>query len=127
MTKKLINYLTIILFLIPFTLLIVDSKALFPFITTKAIFFRILVTIGLVFALWLYLLNPNTFPKKNYLFWALILFFLVNIISTIFSVNSYRSFWGNAERMDGTWSLFFYLSYFFLLLQLNIQHQTCPL
>jgi len=118
MTKKLINYLTIILFLIPFTLLIVDSKALFPFITTKAIFFRILVTIGLVFALWLYLLNPNTFPKKNYLLWALILFFLVNIISTIFSVNSYRSFWGNAERMDGTWSLFFYLSYFFLLLTL---------
>jgi O-antigen ligase len=118
MTKKLVNYLTIILFLIPFSLLIVDNDVLFPFITTKAIFFRILVTIGLVFALWLYLLNPNTFPKKNYLFLAICLFFIANIVSTIFSVNPFRSFWGNAERMEGLWSLFFYLSYFFLLLTL---------
>jgi len=118
MTKKLINYLTIILFLIPFSLLIVDNDVLFPFITTKAIFFRILVTTGLVFALWLYLLNPDTFPKKNYLFLAICLFFIANIIATIFSVNPFRSFWGNAERMEGLWSLFFYLSYFFLLFTL---------
>jgi len=118
MTNKIINSLIVILFLIPISLLIVDTKALFPFITTKAIFFRILVTAGLFLVSWLYLLNPNTFPKKNYLFWAIFLFFLANIISTIFSVNPYRSFWGNAERMEGTWSLFFYLSYFFLLLTL---------
>jgi O-antigen ligase len=118
MTKKLVNYLTIILFLIPFSLLIVDNDVLFPFITTKAIFFRILVSLGLIFSLWLYLLNPSTFPKKNYLFLAICLFFIANIISTIFSVNPYRSFWGNAERMEGTWSLFFYLSYFFLLFTL---------
>jgi O-antigen ligase/Tfp pilus assembly protein PilF len=118
MTKKLINYLTIILFLIPFSLLIVDNNVLFPFITTKAIFFRILVSLGLVFALWLYLLNPDTFPKKNYLFLAICLFFIANIVSTIFSVNPFRSFWGNAERMEGLWSLFFYLSYFFLLFTL---------
>jgi O-antigen ligase len=118
MTKKLVNYLTIILFLIPFSLLIVDNNVLFPFITTKAIFFRILVSLGLVFALWLYLLNPNTFPKKNYLFLAICLFFIANIIATIFSVNPFRSFWGNAERMEGLWSLFFYLSYFFLLFTL---------
>jgi O-antigen ligase len=118
MTKRLINYLTIILFFIPFSLLIVDKNVLFPFITSKAIFFRILVTLGLVFSLWLYLLNPNTFPKKNYLFLAIFLFFITNIIATIFSVNPYRSFWGNAERMEGLWSLFFYLSYFFLLFTL---------
>jgi hypothetical protein len=125
MTKKLVNYLTIILFLIPFSLLIVDNNVLFPFITTKAIFFRILVTIGLVFALWLYLLNPNTFPKKNYLFLAICFFFIANIIATIFSVNPFRSFWGNAERMEGVWSLFFYLSYFFLLFTLfQFNHQA---
>jgi O-antigen ligase len=118
MTKRLINYLTIILFLIPFSLLIVDNNVLFPFITTKAIFFRILVTIGFVFSFWLYLLNPNTFPKKNYLFLSICLFFIANIIATIFSINPYRSFWGNAERMEGTWSLFFYLFYFFLLFAL---------
>jgi O-antigen ligase len=118
MTKSLINYLTIILFTIPFSLLIVDASVLFPFITTKAIFFRILVSAGLFFAAWLYLLNPNTFPKQNYIFLAILLFFIANIISTILSVNPYRSFWGNAERMEGTWSLFFYIIYFFLLLTL---------
>ncbi len=118
MTKNLINYLTFILFLIPFTLLIVDNNVLFPFITTKALIFRSLVVLGLVFALWLYLLNPGTFPQKNYLFLAIVLFFIANLISTIFSVHPYRSFWGNAERMEGLWSLFFYLAYFFLLLTL---------
>ncbi len=97
MAKNLINYLTIILFLIPFTLLIVDNSVLFPYITTKALIFRGLVTIGLVFALWLYLLNPGTFPKKNYLFLAIVLFLFANIISTIFSINPFRSFLGNAE------------------------------
>lgn len=118
MTRKLLDILTIILFLIPFTLLIVNNHTLFPFITTKAILFRILVTIGLFIAFWIYLLNPHAFPKKNYLLLALILFLIANIISTIFSINPYRSFWGNAERMEGTWSLFFYLSYFFLLFTL---------
>jgi O-antigen ligase len=118
MTKKLTSYLTFILFLIPFSLWIVDNDAFFPFITTKALFFRILVSIGLAIAVWIYLLNPETFPKKNYLFLAIVLFFLANIIATIFSVNPYRSFWGNAERMEGLWSLFFYLSYFFLLFTL---------
>jgi hypothetical protein len=74
MTKSLINYLTIILFLTPFTLLIVDNSVLFPYITTKAIFFRILVSIGLFLALWIYFLNPQSFPKKNYLFLATVVF-----------------------------------------------------
>ncbi len=116
--NRLINYLTYVLFLVPFTLLIVDNSALFPFITTKAIIFRILISVGLVFAVWLYLLTQKTFPYKNLLFIGTLLFFLANSISTILSVNPYRSFWGNAERMEGLWSLFFYLSYFFLLITL---------
>ncbi len=118
MTQKLLNYLTYILLIIPFTLLIKDPNVLFPFITTKAILFRILVSFGLFLVTWIYLLNSNTFPKKNFLFIATVLFFLANILATIFSVNPYRSFWGNAERMEGLWSLFFYLSYFFLLITL---------
>ncbi len=118
MIHHLLNSLTFILFLIPFTLLIVDPLAFFPYITTKALLFRILTTFGLILAVWIYLLNPESFPKKNYLFLAIVLFFVANIFSTIFSVNPYRSFWGNAERMEGLWSLFFYLSYFFLLFTL---------
>lgn len=118
MTNKLINCLTVILFLVPFTLLVVDSNVLFPFITTKALIFRFLVSVAFIFAVWLYLINPGSFPKKNYFFIALVIFFIANILSTIFSINPYRSFWGNAERMEGLWSLFFYLSYLFLLITL---------
>ncbi|GIW65216.1 MAG: hypothetical protein KatS3mg093_195 [Candidatus Parcubacteria bacterium] len=116
MTKRLINYLTIIAFVIPFTLLIVDSGVLFPFITTKALLFRSLVSLSFVFIVWLYLINPGSFPKNNYLFLAIVLFLIANILSTVFSVTPYRSFWGNAERMEGLWSMFFYLGYLFLLL-----------
>ncbi|MCS7200664.1 MAG: O-antigen ligase family protein [Patescibacteria group bacterium] len=118
MTRKILNYLTGIIFLMPFTLLIVDTSVLFPYITTKAIIFRILVTIGFVLALWLYLINPGSFPKKNFMLIAIVFFLLANILSTIFSITPYRSFWGNAERMEGLWSLFFYLGYLFLLITL---------
>jgi hypothetical protein len=113
MTQRLINYLTIVLFFIPFTLLVVDNQALFPFITTKALIFRFLTTLSLFLIVWIYLLNPKSFPYKNYLILAFVIFFLSNIVSNILSVNPFRSFWGNAERMEGLWSLFFYLIYFF--------------
>lgn len=116
--NRIINYLTYILFLVPFTLLIVDNNVLFPFITTKAIIFRILISFGLVLVVWLYLLTQKTFPYKNLLFIGAVLFFIANLVSTIFSLNPYRSFWGNAERMEGTWSLFFYLLYFSFLITL---------
>lgn len=118
MTNKLTNYLTAVLFLIPFTLLVVDSSVLFPFITTKALIFRSLVSVAFFLAAWLYLINPGSFPKKNYLFLAIVIFFITNILSTVFSINPYRSFWGNAERMEGLWSMFFYLGYLFLLITL---------
>lgn len=118
MTKRLIDYLTIIAFVIPFTLLIVDVGVLFPFITTKALLFRSLVSLGFIFVVWLYLLNPGSFPKKNYLFLAIVIFLIANIFSTIFSISPYRSFWGNAERMEGLWSMFFYFGYLFLLMTL---------
>ncbi len=118
MSNKLINILIIILFIIPFSLLIVDTSVLFPYITTKALFFRILVTVGIFLVIWLYLLNPETLPKKNLLFLSSLIFLGVNLIAVFFSVNPYRSFWGNAERMEGWWSMFFYFSYFFLLFTL---------
>ena len=118
MTQRLINYLTIVLFFIPFTLLVVDNQALFPFITTKALIFRFLTTLSLFLIVWIYLLNPKSFPYKNYLILAFVIFFLSNIVSNILSVNPFRSFWGNAERMEGLWSLFFYLIYFFSLFTL---------
>jgi len=105
------------IFFVPFTLLIFDSNVLFPYITTKAIIFRILITITLPFAFYLFLLDKNPLEKlkSNYLLLSFFLFFFFYSLSGFLGLNPFRSFWGNAERMEGIWSLLFYLFYFFIL------------
>lgn len=98
----------------------------FPFITGKNFAFRILVEI--ILGLWLVLaifdpvrsktskmsaplkagtsngVDKNYLPKFNKQNLILILasvFTFILILSTIFSVNPYRSFWSNYERMEG--------------------------
>ncbi len=118
MIETSLRYLTFILFLIPFTLLIFDSSVLFPYITTKALVFRALVTLALPLALIPIFFEPKKifkFFKTNFLIISIFLFFISQILATIFSLNPYRSFWGNAERMEGLWSLFFYILYFLIL------------
>ncbi|NLA08418.1 MAG: O-antigen ligase family protein, partial [Parcubacteria group bacterium] len=54
-------------------------------------------------------------PRFNWLTIAVTIFYVIILLSSIFSLVPYRSFWGNAERMEGFISLFhFYL--FFLAL-----------
>ena len=110
------NILLFLIFLIPFTLLIFDPAVLFPYITTKALIFRVLVTLSLPFLFYILLLDKKPFQKiKNYLLLACFFYFLVYSLSGFLGLNPYRSFWGNAERMEGIWSLFFYFLYFFIL------------
>src|SRR3989344_2715019 len=89
---------------------IVVPLFLFPFATSRGFLFQIIVEI--VFAFWavLALKNPAYRPKKTALFLALSFYFLVVLLSTIFGLDSYRSFFGNYERMWG----FFSLAHFFL-------------
>ncbi len=111
------NIVLTFIFFIPFTLLIFDPNVLFPYITTKAIIFRILITVSLSFVFYLFLLDKNPIEKlkSNYLFLSLVLFFLIYSLSGFLGLNPFRSFWGNAERMEGIWSLLFYVFYFFIL------------
>ena len=120
MSKNLpiIKFLEIICFLIPFTLLLVNNSNLFPFITGKALTFRILITITILPIAYLLLNFENIVTKKDLLVFGLVCYFLSYILGTIFSVNPFRSFWGNAERMEGLWSMFFYLFYPIFLLVL---------
>ncbi|MBI5913323.1 O-antigen ligase family protein [Candidatus Azambacteria bacterium] len=89
---------------------IVVPLFLFPFATSRGFLFQIIVEF--VFALWavLALKNPVYRPKKTALFLALSFYFLAVLLSTIFGLDPYRSFFGNYERMWG----FFSLVHFFL-------------
>ena len=90
----------------------VSEAMFFPFITGKNFFFRIVVEI--VFALWLVLAmaDKQYRPKKSPVLYAVSATLFVLILSTIFGVNPYRSFWSNYERMEGLISHLHLFAYF---------------
>jgi O-antigen ligase/cytochrome c-type biogenesis protein CcmH/NrfG len=119
---KIIRYLILGgIFLAPLIVLIVTSSLFFPFISGKNFFFRILTEI--IFSLWLILaiFDKNYRPKKSWVLIAVASFTLILILSTIFSVNAFRSFWSNYERMEG---LLAYLHLFAIFLVLTSMMKT---
>src|SRR3989344_4056008 len=90
--------------------LIIIPWLFFPFSTSKGFLFQNIVEI--IFALYLALIlkNKNFLPQKSALFYAVSFYFLALLLSTIFGIDPYHSFFGNYERM---WR-FFQLLYFFL-------------
>ncbi len=84
----------------------VFTSVLFPFVTSKAFYFRIVVEAALPFYVFLILdkksLRPNIFSKLNL---AILAFLLINLLAGIVGVNPERSFWGNFERMGGVYYL----------------------
>jgi O-antigen ligase/Flp pilus assembly protein TadD len=75
---------------------------LFPYITSKAFFFRIFIELALPLYLYLLAADYRLRPRlKNPLNIAVLFFLAINIISSAFGVNPFRSFWGNFERMGG--------------------------
>jgi O-antigen ligase len=89
------------LFIIPFVPLFVSGAFFFPFITTKAFAWRVIVEI--VFAAWalLALLEPGVRPKKSPILWAIGAFLLLAGLADLFGVDRAASFWSNFERMEG--------------------------
>ena len=91
--------------------LLVINNILRPYILSKTIPFQILVLA--ILAIWIFLLAidfKKYRPRFNWLLIALSIFILMVFLSTIFSLNFYRSFWGNAERTEGFVNiLYFYV------------------
>jgi len=103
------------LFLIPFVPLYISASMFFPFITGKALFFRIAVEI--IFGSWLILAlrNPDYRPRRTLLFYAINIFVLIIALADIFSGHFLKSFWSNFERMEGLVTLLHLLAYFYVL------------
>lgn len=102
------------LFACLFMPLIVSGNFIFPYIFPKQAFFQIIVEI--VFGLYLLLAfkNQDYRPRSSWLFKALLAYFVVMVLSSIFGVNAYHSFWSNYERMAGVVSLLHYLGFLFV-------------
>jgi len=107
--------LNVVLYLILLTPLLISSKYVFPFITGKTMYFRILVEIAVFLYVALALFNKKYRPKMNKLIWAVVIFGIIVGLTGIFGVDAYKSFWGTIERGEGFLTIS-HLIVFFLIL-----------
>ncbi|MCX6702333.1 MAG: O-antigen ligase family protein [Candidatus Wolfebacteria bacterium] len=143
------NYFTkiskFLLYLVPFTLVIVYAGTLFPFIVGKYTYFRTIILLALVFFVWgwargelergvLGSLNKNIKPHEqlgkkriarevwkpllNPLAWAIGIFALIFLLAGFLGYNPSASFWSNFERGEGSLQLLCLFVFFGLLAML---------
>jgi len=120
MTK--INFLKIsklLLYLVPFSALIVSRSTLFPFIVGKYVFFRVVVELALIFFLWAWARGETkTLNLKskilNPLVIAVSVFVLIFILAGFFGYNPSASFWSNFERGEGGLQILHLFAFFIL-------------
>lgn len=90
--------------------LIIIPWLFFPFATSRGFLFQIIVEVLAVLYIPLAICNPSFRPNKTALLSVLSMYFGALLLSTVFGIDTYRSFFGNYERMWG----FFQLAHFFV-------------
>jgi len=112
-------YLTILkigIFLSFASLFLIFKNLLFPFITSKQIYFNILIEVLFVFWAVFIIKYPEYRPKNNLITSGLIAFFAAVLISCFFSIDFNLSFWGDIERMLGWFHLAHFLVFYFIII-----------
>jgi O-antigen ligase/Tfp pilus assembly protein PilF len=100
------------IFIIPFIPLIVTQSLFFPFITGKNFVFRIVVEMLVLLWLALVLKYRKYAPRRSPLMWSVVAFSFVLVLATAFSIDPARSFWSNAERMEGLFGMLHVFAFF---------------
>ncbi|MDD2807028.1 MAG: O-antigen ligase family protein [Patescibacteria group bacterium] len=94
-----------------------NSQFFFPFIVPKNIAFHI--TAEVIFIAYLILAHLNSRYRfrawRSKLVWAVVAFFVINIIASLSGIGLYSSFWGNYERMSGLFHLLHLLLFFLVI------------
>lgn len=98
-----------------FTPLVIGDSLLFPFVSTKAYFFYIVVDILLIVYL-LSLSGRPLYPRYSKLLLGFFAISILGIIFDLFGLSFTNSFWGNYERMMGGYNTLHFLVYLWLLL-----------
>ncbi len=120
------SYLTLLSVILTF------KNLLFPYVTSKQIYFNIVIEILLVF--WLafiikypsyspfgttprdYARGKQDRPKKSWISIGLVSFFAIIFLSCFTGVDFNLSFWGDIERMLGVFHLLHFLGFYFILI-----------
>ncbi|OGF23826.1 hypothetical protein A3H09_01745 [Candidatus Falkowbacteria bacterium RIFCSPLOWO2_12_FULL_45_13] len=112
-------YLTILrwgVYLSFISVFLVFDNLLFPFITSKQIYFNILVEIMMIFWLALIIKYPEVRPKKSWITYGLAGFFGALLVSSIFGVDFNLSFWGDIERMLGWFQVVHFFLFYLIII-----------
>ncbi len=126
MHSNLFNFSKILLFIAPFSLVIVSTSTLFPFIVGKYTFFKIVIELALISFILGIGFSSNKLDLKKLLFdWfksplviAVTAFVFLFTLSGFTGVNPSASFWSNFERGEGSFLMLHFYVYFILLLAL---------
>lgn len=115
-TKFLYRSLNFLLYGILLMPIWVWSIFLFPFITSKILYFRGLVEIVLVLYVILAIRHPELRPNfRNWLLRAVWIYFVVIFLASIFGVDFSVSLMGNVERGEGLLTILHFVVYFTIL------------
>ena len=101
------------LFLIPFYALIFDTSLLFPFVTAKTIYFRLLVEVAFVGWLFLVCIDRRYRIRISPMTVIVTIFALVALLTDLLGVQPLKSLLSNLDRMEG-WIMIVHLWAFYL-------------
>ena len=97
--------------------IIVPAGFFFPYVAPRNIFFRVVTELGALVVVWaLCFGNEELDLRYEPIFWSLITFAAVALLSALFSPAREHSLFGDFERMGGVWA-WLHLALFFLLLR----------
>ncbi|MDO8261194.1 MAG: O-antigen ligase family protein [Candidatus Magasanikbacteria bacterium] len=117
MTQKMYLYiLKAGIYLSLISVFLVSKSLLFPYISTKQIYFNILIEVLMVFWLAFIVKFREYRPKKSYITYGLSAYFLVVLISCFAGVDFGLSFWGDVERMLGFFHIFHFFLFYLILI-----------
>jgi len=108
--------LVVVLYAILLTPLLVSSRYFFPFITTKTLYFRLLIEIAAALYLILLAADIRFRPVWNKVSKAVTIYLGIVFVTAITGLNFYRSFWGNTERGEGVITFIHVVALFIILL-----------
>lgn len=111
----LLKAVKVFVYLALFTPLIVHTGFIFPFVFPKMLYFQVLIELAFICWVFLILKNERYRPRLNWVSKAILIFFLILLIASIFGVAPYKSFFSNYERSDGLFTLLHFLAFFFIL------------
>ncbi len=112
----LLRLATYFLFGLAFVGFVIYPNVLYPDVFTKGLYVRFLILAALLFFSWrVFLRKEKLSIAMTPLAWAVLSFGGAAVVSMFFSTSIFRSFWGEAQRMEGVLGLLHYVILFFVV------------